>query len=143
MKTLCAAVAEKESAAASLLQTSLTIDQNVANAWSGLQVAGATPDAPALLEVERLYLDAELQSVFRLAPVVDSTFPLAEAGAAALLGFVASRFMVASASRRSTQAPTTGQYQPPVANNSYAAGTVSPSNTPSYNRQVGGNDAGI
>jgi uncharacterized protein involved in outer membrane biogenesis len=40
--------------------------------FTGLQVAGATPDAPALLEVERLYLDAELQSVFRLAPVVDA-----------------------------------------------------------------------
>ncbi|MDP3522780.1 MAG: DUF748 domain-containing protein [Hydrogenophaga sp.] len=38
----------------------------------GLEVAGATPDAPALLEVARLYLDAELQSVFRLAPVVDA-----------------------------------------------------------------------
>jgi len=38
----------------------------------GVQVAGATPDAPALLEVARLYVDAELQSVFRLAPVVDA-----------------------------------------------------------------------
>ncbi len=41
------ALAEKESAAASLLQTSLTIDQNVANAWSGLQVAGASITANA------------------------------------------------------------------------------------------------
>ncbi|WP_342130625.1 DUF748 domain-containing protein [Hydrogenophaga sp. OTU3427] len=38
----------------------------------GLRVAGATPEAPALLEVGRLYADAELQSLFRLAPVVDA-----------------------------------------------------------------------
>ncbi len=38
----------------------------------GLQVAGATPDAPPLLDVARLYVDAELQSLFRLAPVVDA-----------------------------------------------------------------------
>lgn len=36
------ALAQKESAAANLLQTSLTIDQNLANAWSGLQVASAS-----------------------------------------------------------------------------------------------------
>lgn len=41
------ALAQKEGAAASLLQTSLTIDQNVANAWSGLQVAGASVTANA------------------------------------------------------------------------------------------------
>lgn len=41
------ALAEKESAAANLLQTSLTIDQNVSNAWSGLQVAGASVTANA------------------------------------------------------------------------------------------------
>ncbi|MFC7410527.1 DUF748 domain-containing protein [Hydrogenophaga atypica] len=38
----------------------------------GLQVAGATPDEPALLDVARLYVDAEAQSLFRLAPVVDA-----------------------------------------------------------------------
>lgn len=38
----------------------------------GLRVAGLTPDAPALLELDRLYVDAELQSAFRLAPVVDA-----------------------------------------------------------------------
>lgn len=38
----------------------------------GVQVAGATPDAAPLLELERLYVDAELESVFRLAPVVDA-----------------------------------------------------------------------
>lgn len=41
------ALAQKEAAASSLLQTSLTIDQNVANAWSGLQVAGASITANA------------------------------------------------------------------------------------------------
>lgn len=41
------AIAEKEASAASLLQTSLTIDQNVANAWSGLQVAAASVSANA------------------------------------------------------------------------------------------------
>lgn len=38
----------------------------------GLRVAGATPNAPALLEVARIYADAELQSVVRLAPVIDA-----------------------------------------------------------------------
>jgi len=70
--------------------------------------------------------------------------PVAFMGAAALLGFVASRFLVASASRRAeTAGQGTGQYQPPEATNSYAAGTVNRQNTPSYAQSVGGNDAGI
>jgi hypothetical protein len=38
----------------------------------GLRVAGPVPDAPPLLQVERVYADLELQSVFRLAPIVDA-----------------------------------------------------------------------
>jgi ElaB/YqjD/DUF883 family membrane-anchored ribosome-binding protein len=87
--------------------------------------------------------DNNVDEIMAMAEDFGRKQPVAFMGAAALLGFVASRFMVASASRRSTQAPATGQYKPPVANNSYAAGTMSPSNTPSYNRPVGGNDVGI
>jgi len=66
--------------------------------------------------------------------------PVAFMGAAALLGFVASRFVVASASRKAERSE--GRYEPPTAPGSYAAGT-SPSTTPSYGQSVGGNDAGI
>jgi hypothetical protein len=70
--------------------------------------------------------------------------PAAFMGAAALLGFVASRFLVASASRRSEATASQGSYQPPVASTSYAAGTVnSTSSNPSYGQPVGGNDAGL
>ncbi|MDA7415195.1 DUF748 domain-containing protein [Xenophilus arseniciresistens] len=41
-------------------------------ALEGLQVAGPTPEAPPLLTVGRLYADAELQSLVRLAPVIDA-----------------------------------------------------------------------
>jgi len=68
--------------------------------------------------------------------------PAAFMGAAALLGFVASRFMVASASRRSGPSQPAAQYQPPAAPGSYAAGTVNRPDT-SYAQTVGGNDAGI
>ncbi|MFA9283144.1 DUF748 domain-containing protein [Comamonas sp. SY3] len=37
-----------------------------------LQIAGPQPDSPAMLAVERLYVDADIQSVFRLAPVLDA-----------------------------------------------------------------------
>jgi len=68
--------------------------------------------------------------------------PVAFMGAAALLGFVASRFIMASASRRAGQAPQPGQYQPPAAPSSYAAGTTT-AKPPSYVQPVGGNDAGL
>lgn len=67
--------------------------------------------------------------------------PVAFMGAAALLGFVASRFMVASASRRTGPAQPAA-YQPPAAPDSYAAGSLNRPDTP-YARTVGGNDAGI
>jgi hypothetical protein len=71
--------------------------------------------------------------------------PVAFMGAAALLGFVASRFLVASASRRAeTAGQSNSHYQPPAATNSYAAGTVQPpAASPTYSQSVGGNDAGI
>ncbi len=68
--------------------------------------------------------------------------PVAFMGAAALLGFVASRFLLASASRRAEQGQGQSSYQPPAAPSSYAAGTMS-SNRPSYDQTVGGSDAGI
>ncbi len=37
-----------------------------------LAIGGANPEAPPLLTVERIYVDAELQSLLRLAPVVDA-----------------------------------------------------------------------
>lgn len=37
-----------------------------------LAIGGASPEAPPLLTVDRLYVDAELQSLLRLAPVVDA-----------------------------------------------------------------------
>lgn len=37
-----------------------------------LAIGGASPDAPPLLTIERVYIDAELQSLLRLAPVVDA-----------------------------------------------------------------------
>ncbi|QMV74304.1 DUF748 domain-containing protein [Comamonas piscis] len=37
-----------------------------------LQIAGTQPDSPAMLAVERIYIDADMQSVFRLAPVLDA-----------------------------------------------------------------------
>jgi ElaB/YqjD/DUF883 family membrane-anchored ribosome-binding protein len=70
--------------------------------------------------------------------------PVAFMGAAALLGFVASRFMVASASRRAEAASGQGQYNSAAATNSYAGDTVNrPGSTPSYAQSVGGADAGI
>lgn len=37
-----------------------------------LQIAGPQADSPAMLAVERIYVDADIQSVFRLAPVLDA-----------------------------------------------------------------------
>lgn len=37
-----------------------------------LQIAGPQPGSEAMLAVERIYVDADLQSVFRLAPVLDA-----------------------------------------------------------------------
>ena len=37
-----------------------------------LQLAGATPDSAPQFSVERVYVDADMQSLFRLAPVLDA-----------------------------------------------------------------------
>ncbi|MFC3216738.1 hypothetical protein [Comamonas sp. JC664] len=37
-----------------------------------LQIAGPQADSAAMLAVERIYVDADIQSVFRLAPVLDA-----------------------------------------------------------------------
>lgn len=68
--------------------------------------------------------------------------PVAFMGAAALLGFVASRFMVASASRRAEQSDR--PYSSAAAPGPSAADTPnSVGGTPSYAQLVGGTDAGI
>lgn len=71
--------------------------------------------------------------------------PAAFMGAAALLGFVASRFLVASASRRAEQQGSMqGGYEAPTSPSSYSAGTMNKdANSPSYSQSVGGNDAGL
>lgn len=88
--------------------------------------------------------DNNVDDILAMAEDFGRKQPVAFMGAAALLGFVASRFMVASASRRAETTAGQGQYQPPAATNSYAAGSVNQSNgSPSYAQSVGGNDAGI
>jgi ElaB/YqjD/DUF883 family membrane-anchored ribosome-binding protein len=90
--------------------------------------------------------DNNVDDILAMAEDFGRKQPVAFMGAAALLGFVASRFMVASASRRAEQATgsNASAYTPPAAPNSYAADTLSPSNgSPSYAQSVGGNDAGI
>jgi len=89
--------------------------------------------------------DNNVDDILAMAEDFGRKQPVAFMGAAALLGFVASRFLVASASRRAGQVQPQGQYQPPVVSNSYAAGTMNTngSTTPSYSESVGGNDAGI
>lgn len=87
--------------------------------------------------------DNNIDDIMAIAEDFGRKQPVAFMGAAALLGFVASRFMVASASRRAEQSSTQpARYQPPTAPSSYAAGTTSPSR-PSYAQSVGGDDAGI
>ena len=90
--------------------------------------------------------DNNVDDILAIAEDFGRKQPVAFMGAAALLGFVASRFMVASASRRAdqTNSSTATAYTPPAAPSSYAADTVNRSNgTPSYAESVGGKDAGI
>src|SRR5574343_322634 len=63
------------------LGRAVTVDSVDFRPWSlelaltGLRVGpatGAPADSPALLTAQRLYIDAELQSLLRLAPVVDA-----------------------------------------------------------------------
>lgn len=90
--------------------------------------------------------DNNVDDILAMAEDFGRKQPVAFMGAAALLGFVASRFMVASASRRSEHAgrSNASTYAPPATPNSYAADTLNPSSgTSSYAQSVGGNDAGI
>lgn len=88
--------------------------------------------------------DNNVDEILAMAEDFGRKQPVAFMGAAALLGFVASRFLVASASRRAGAAgQAAGRYQPPEATNSYAAGTVSRPSASGYTPSVGGNDAGI
>lgn len=67
-----------ESRASAALGRTVTLESVQVRPWSlevdlvGLRVAGAAADAPALLTLDRLHVDAELQSLLRLAPVIDA-----------------------------------------------------------------------
>jgi ElaB/YqjD/DUF883 family membrane-anchored ribosome-binding protein len=70
--------------------------------------------------------------------------PVAFMGAAALLGFVASRFMVASASRRAGHTDRPRDNASQAVPRPYSANTLNTSGgAPSYAQSVGGTDAGI
>jgi hypothetical protein len=78
--------------------------------------------------------DNNVDDIFDLVQDFGRKQPVAFLGAAALLGFSASRFVAASASRR-TAAKTEEAGAEPMPHGS--------SNTPDYAQSVGGNDAGI
>jgi len=67
-----------ESRASAALGRSVTLQSVAVRPWAleidlrGLRVAGASADAEPLLTVANLHLDAELQSLLRLAPVIDA-----------------------------------------------------------------------
>ena len=67
-----------ESRASDALGRAVTLQSVQVRPWSlevdlvGLRVAGASADAAPLLTVDRLHVDAELQSLLRLAPVIDA-----------------------------------------------------------------------
>lgn len=88
--------------------------------------------------------DNNVDDILAMAQDFGRKQPVAFMGAAALLGFVASRFVVASASRRAEQSAAQTQYQPPSVPSSYAAGTINQTDgAPSYAQSAGGSDAGI
>jgi ElaB/YqjD/DUF883 family membrane-anchored ribosome-binding protein len=91
--------------------------------------------------------DNSVDNILAMAEDFGRKQPVAFMGAAALLGFVASRFMVASASRRaeeSSRATSTDDHTSMTTSGSYGADMLGPaSNAPSYDQSVGGNDAGI
>jgi ElaB/YqjD/DUF883 family membrane-anchored ribosome-binding protein len=91
--------------------------------------------------------DNSVDNILAMAEDFGRKQPVAFMGAAALLGFVASRFMVASASRRaeeSSRATSTDDDTSMTTSGSYGADMLGPaSNAPSYDQSVGGNDAGI
>ncbi len=67
-----------ESRASAALGRTVTLQSVAVRPWAlevdlvGLRVAGASADSEPLLRVARLHLDAELQSLLRLAPVIDA-----------------------------------------------------------------------
>ncbi len=67
-----------ESRAGAALGRTVSLQSVQVRPWSlevdlvGLRVAGASAEASPLLTVERLHVDAELQSLLRLAPVIDA-----------------------------------------------------------------------
>ena len=67
-----------ESRASDALGRAVTLQSVQVRPWSlevdlvGLRMAGASADAAPVLTVDRLHVDAELQSLLRLAPVIDA-----------------------------------------------------------------------
>jgi len=80
--------------------------------------------------------DNDVDQIIGIAQDFGRKQPVAFMGAAALLGFVASRFVMASASRKPETKPATDVPAP-----SY--GTTSYGGTPSYGQSAGGKDGGI
>lgn len=70
--------AQIESRASAALGRAVTLQSVAVRPWAlevdlhGLRVAGASADAEPLLTVAKLHVDAELQSLLRLAPVIDA-----------------------------------------------------------------------
>jgi ElaB/YqjD/DUF883 family membrane-anchored ribosome-binding protein len=88
--------------------------------------------------------DNNVDDILAMAEDFGRKQPVAFMGAAALLGFVASRFMVASASRRAGQADRPRDYASQAAPRPYSPDTLNTSGgTASYAQSVGGTDAGI
>jgi len=77
--------------------------------------------------------DNDIDQIIGIAQDFGRKQPVAFMGAAALLGFVASRFVLASASRKPDSQPT----------NANASSTPSYGNAPSYAQSTGGRDGGI
>ncbi len=88
--------------------------------------------------------DNSVDDILAIAEDFGRKQPVAFMGAAALLGFAASRFVGASASRRAAEnkGVAEARYSPSEESESYAADTPSPPR-PSYTQSVGGSDAGL
>lgn len=91
--------------------------------------------------------DNDIDDIMAIAQDFGRRQPVAFMGAAALLGFVASRFVVASASRKpeagSSQYGSPSQYQPPKPPVSPSPVAAAPVSTGSYGQPAGGSNGGF
>ena len=88
------------------------------------------PVADGAAKLTTTVRDNDVDQILSMAQDFGRKQPAAFMGAAALLGFAASRFLLASASRRSDRQVS-------------AAGSGHRSEAPSYTQSAGGEDAGI